>query len=441
MYRIKCPEIFRQLPTSWGLNLIKTLFLIGMLLIAVQGYSLEEGRFPRPEFSTGYKIPSPTQPLEAFERNPYIATGLLAIFLGLTGHSLFVARSRTRLRILGLFSLVWFGFVYKGCICPVGSIQNIFLGMVDCSWPVSPHVVGAFFLPLIAALFFGRLFCGAACPFGVVQDLLAWKPVKVNSTLDRCLRIVPFVYLGLAVFFATCDLGFIICRYDPFIPFFRLSGSFSVVVFGAFLLILSVFIARPFCRYLCPYSVLLAACSLLTSRKVKVCSDRCVNCQLCRGACPVDAIIPGVNTISPDAFPEPREKAISRLKWLLALSPVLIAIGFYSGLRISEPVSRFHPQISVYNKITAHLVQDDDVVAFLINDGNLDLLRKSSLEAMSKIKHAGGIFGIYMSLVFIGAVFAATRRKSNTLHTVEPWNCVSCGRCYEWCPRNRVKVS
>ncbi|MBF0409029.1 MAG: 4Fe-4S binding protein [Candidatus Riflebacteria bacterium] len=425
----------------WKIAVISTLIIAAIFICAVQVQANEEARFPRPDFSSGYKTPSPAQPIEAFEKNSNTSLILMVILIFLTWYALFIARSRTAIRVIGLFSLIWFGFLNQGCVCPIGSIQNVSLGIIDPSWPVSKNVAGVFFIPLITALFFGRLYCGASCPFGVLQDLVSWKSIKVNPVLDRCLRLIPFAWLGLGVYFATCGLGFIICRYDPFVCFFRMSGPVPIVISGAILLIIGTFVSRPFCRYLCPYSVLLAACSLLPGRKVQIFADNCVNCRLCRNSCPVDAIIPSVDLLSPNAFPEPAETATKRLKWLLAFSPAIIAACLYSGINLSEAVSQLHPKIILQNMITANNLKDDIVTAFFVNDGNIDLLRKTSREAKSRIRFAGGIFGIYMSLVFIGAIYAATRRKTNNHHTVEPWNCISCGRCYEWCPRNRMRIS
>jgi ferredoxin len=408
-----------------------------LLMPVMPSMGLEEARFPRPEFTGTHQTPNAEKPMKSALLDPHLTLGLLFLALGLTGFALHHLRSRHWLRIIGLGSLCWFGFFYQGCVCPVGSIQNIARGLADSSYPVSLHVIGTFFLPLLAALFFGRLFCGAVCPFGVLQDLVNWKTVRIPLLLDRCLRTLPFIVLGLAVYSAVCDLGFIVCRFDPFVPVFRLSGPLPMVIGSALLLTLGVFIARPYCRYICPYSVLLAAASILAYKRVQVFPDRCVNCSLCLESCPVGAIVPGIDRDAPGAFPESRSQALSRLHWLVALSPAILAMGMFTGANLGEPLSRLHREIVLDERVQAGMLKENDVIAFFNNDGHREGLHLRAQSARRTLKRAGGVFGIYLGFIFIGSIVAITRRRQNRFHQVDPWNCIACGRCYDWCPRNR----
>jgi ferredoxin len=415
------------------------LIFIMIMAIAAPGICLEEARFPRPEFTGDYQTPVEKEPGEPSLRNPYLALLLLLVALIFSAHSLLLKRSRSRIQITGLLCLAWFGYVFKGCVCSIGSIQNIFAAIFVKGFPLALHLVAVFFLPLIFALFFGRIFCGSACPFGVLQDLVIFKPQKVPRILDRCLRLIPFAFLGLAIWFAASGMGFLICQYDPFVGIFRGDGPAAMLVAGAILLLLGTVIARPYCRYLCPYSVLLSATSLITWKRVQVYKETCVNCSLCTASCPVDAIIPGNDPSSPNAYAETHEQATGRLKWLVALSPALIALGMFTGLQLGEAVADMHDLVILQKDVMAQKNDADNVEAFFVNDGNVERLNRNAKETFAAIKKQGGIFGAYMSLVVIGSIFMATRRKINRFHRVEPWNCVSCGRCYNWCPQNLEK--
>ena len=145
-----------------------------------------------------------------------------------------IHKKRSRRWVVGLtaFTLLYFGFYREGCVCAIGSVQNVALGLFQNGYVLPLGVLAFFALPLTTALFFGRTFCAAACPHGALQDLILVKPVKVPAWLERGLGVIPFVYLGLAALFAATGSAFIICQYDPFIPIFRLSGSTSSLAIG-----------------------------------------------------------------------------------------------------------------------------------------------------------------------------------------------------------------
>ena len=112
---------------------------------------------------------------------------------------------------------LYFGFYRKGCVCAIGSLQNVALALGDSGYAVPVGVLAFFVLPLAFALFAGRTFCSGVCPHGALQDLVLLKPVKVPAWLEQGLSILPFIYLGAGVLFAATGSAFIICQYDPFI--------------------------------------------------------------------------------------------------------------------------------------------------------------------------------------------------------------------------------
>jgi polyferredoxin len=72
-----------------------------------------------------------------------------------------------------------------------------------------------------------------------------------------------------------------------------------MLVVGGAVLVLSTFIGRPYCRFLCPYGVLLGWLSRLSWSGVTITPDECVVCRLCEDACPFGAIEPA-NAVKED---------------------------------------------------------------------------------------------------------------------------------------------
>ena len=83
--------------------------------------------------------------------------------------------------------MAYFGFYREGCVCPIGSIQNVAVALTDPQYSIPMVVTATFFLPLVMAVFFGRAFCGGVCALGAMQELVLVKPVQVPPRLDRAL--------------------------------------------------------------------------------------------------------------------------------------------------------------------------------------------------------------------------------------------------------------
>jgi polyferredoxin len=250
-------------------------------------------RFPPPDFGPDYAFPALRQDAPRAGWLSWVDMG--ALFVALTLASLIAYRWRSRRAMfwLSIGSLGYFGFYRKGCVCPIGSIQNVSQALFDSS-SVLPVVVIVFFAaPLLFAILFGRVFCGGVCPLGAMQDVALLKPHKVPRWLDEGLSSLRYFYLGLAVLFAATASSYIICQYDPFVGFFRMSARFHIWIWSAALLVLSMFVGRPYCRYLCPYGAMLGVVSRFSVRRVTTTPDECVICGLCRDACAFGAIREG----------------------------------------------------------------------------------------------------------------------------------------------------
>ena len=114
----------------------------------------------------------------------YLDVAVLGASLALGSWLVYKRRSRKGLMALSIFSVLYFGFWRKGCVCSIGSLQNVALALCDRGYAVPVGVLAFFVLPLAFALFAGRTFCAGVCPHGALQDLVLLKPVKVPVGLE-----------------------------------------------------------------------------------------------------------------------------------------------------------------------------------------------------------------------------------------------------------------
>lgn len=277
-----------------------------------------EERFPPPDF-TSHQLPSPGDPNPVGAVWSYLDVAVLIAALSVASWIALKRRSRNMMFALTVFSVAWFGFYREGCVCPIGSIQNVSMALADASYTIPITILLFFLAPLVFTLLFGRTFCAGVCPLGAIQDLMLIRLIKVPAAIEQALGVLPYVYLGAAVALAATGSAFIICEYDPFVGFFRFSAELSMILFGGSLLAIGMFIGRPYCRFLCPYGVILRQLSRVSSRHMNIAPGKCIQCRLCESTCPFGAIDEPVEVPSRPS-PIARRRAIL----LIVMLPVIV---------------------------------------------------------------------------------------------------------------------
>ncbi|MBI2433508.1 MAG: 4Fe-4S binding protein [Candidatus Hydrogenedentes bacterium] len=416
------------------------LFIGGVLLASLPGNAAEM-RFPPPDFQTEYRIPDLYTPAPATTNGVFDALMLFAA-LCITTWLVFRARSRRGLFLMSIFSLAYFGFYRTGCICPVGSTQNVLAGIFVPDVGVSIVVLSFFVMPLLFSLFFGRVFCASVCPLGAIQELVAIAPIRISPALDRTLGLGRYLYLGLATVGVATGAGFLICRYDPFVGLYRLGHSYGMLLAGGVILLLGVFIARPYCRFLCPYGVLLGWMSRFSKWHLDIPPSPCVSCRLCENSCPYNAI----DMPTPAHLVEDPIKGKRRLRYILFASPLIIAMGAVGGYSIYEPLSRVHPTVALSERVALEdlgRVQGDILESrtFRASEKTVETLHGEALGLRDVFKKAGAWLGGFMALIICLKLIELSTVPKREVYTPHKETCFSCGRCYPYCPVEPKRVA
>ena len=414
----------------------KLLVIAGILaLVFTSAFPDIMQRFPKPDFKSGYTQPVMTTPAPRSLFLEYFDVFVLLMTLSLAAYFSLKKRSRSYIFILMLFSLAYFGFWREGCVCSIGAIQNITLALADSSYAIPLTVIAFFISPLIFTLFFGRGFCAAVCPLGAVQDAMIIKPINVPRWLEHTLGFLPYLYLGLAILFAATGAGFIICQYDPFVGFFRFGATFNMLLLGISLLLLGTVVARPYCRYLCPYGILLKWMSGFARKNITITPSECTNCRLCEESCPFNAIHrPMTENELKQRAPGIRQVAI-----LLIAIPVIVYTGGWAVSQMYLPLARQHFTVALADEIelenSGKRIETTEITRTFRASGQptKELFAQASL-IRDRFLIGSWILGGFLGLVIALKLVNLSIRKKRLEYSADSGNCLSCGRCFSYCP-------
>lgn len=191
--------------------------------------------------------------------------------------------------------------------CPIGALQAV-IGSRDYHFAF--YVVG--FLMAVGAIC-GRFVCGWLCPFGWIQELLHKIPFpkKIRSfRWDKPLRFLKYGILVVFVILLPLFLVDFIGQGEPFFcklicPAGTLEGGIPMVLLNeplratigwlytwkmailAVLILLSILIYRPFCKYLCPLGAVYGLTNPVSFYKLRVDEEQCIRCGKCAKVCPM----------------------------------------------------------------------------------------------------------------------------------------------------------
>lgn len=192
--------------------------------------------------------------------------------------------------------------------CPIGSLQAV-LG--SPKFNMSFYVVGFF---LFVGAILGRIVCGFLCPFGLVQDLLYKIPFfrkRKNMPGHKVLVWGKYVVLAVMVIilpmvavstYGVSDPWF--CKYIcpsgtlfGGIPLLATNDGLRQSLRGLFvwkltvlivILVWSLWVYRPFCKYLCPLGVIYGWFHPIALSRFRVDKEACISCKKCKAVCPMD---------------------------------------------------------------------------------------------------------------------------------------------------------
>ena len=192
--------------------------------------------------------------------------------------------------------------------CPLGSFQT---AIGDVRFKLPYYIIG---LLVLFGVLLGRAICAFLCPFGLIQDLLNKIPLpKIQkSKITRILSFGKYAVLFIFVIYLPLHFLFVngvsipaFCKYicpmgtlQAGIPLVLTNDSLREITGLLFqwrllwlgvIVLLGIFIFRPFCRFLCPLGAIYSFFNKIALFGIKINPHRCTGCNACTNSCKLDA--------------------------------------------------------------------------------------------------------------------------------------------------------
>ncbi len=229
--------------------------------------------------------------------NPLILVKFVLWIATIVAATLLLRRRKVSAKVRLAFlvgGVVVFGFLFGLLIPsglnpnPVASLRTLLSSTLVRQQLVIPVAIMLTLL-LVAVWVSNKSICGWACQLGLLQDLLYRAPLpkwKPPFWLANGVRILALLGLVGGLLVSGLDwIGVI----DPF-QLFSFNFTWAIAGFSFLVLVASLFIYRPWCRFLCPFGLVGWLVEQVSLLRPRIDRDLCKKCKLCVKACPSGAM-------------------------------------------------------------------------------------------------------------------------------------------------------
>lgn len=187
-------------------------------------------------------------------------------------------------------------------ICPFGGVEALF-AFINYDVMIPKIHESAFVILgiiLFISILVGPVVCSYACPLGSVQEWFGkiGKRIfkkKYNHFIpykyDKYLRYLRYVSLIFTIYLTTSSLKLVFLEVDPYYALFHFwtdEATVGGIVVLVIVLLSSLFVERPWCKYACPFGAVLGLTNFVRIFKLKRNESTCISCSKCDHACPMN---------------------------------------------------------------------------------------------------------------------------------------------------------
>jgi Pyruvate/2-oxoacid:ferredoxin oxidoreductase delta subunit len=234
---------------------------------------------------------------------------LITLFILFRGRKISSTFRKTALFI----SVLIFGVIMGSDPSPMGTVKDA-IHLYGSARAIFPPRMIALSVFLLIVFFANKYICAWGCQVGVLQDLIfrlnqtvkrktiLGKQVKVSFVISNSIRLI---FLGVFTFVTFVWGADIIEPFDPFKIYKPAYLGLVGVLFVGILMIMSLFIYRPWCHFFCPFGLVGWLVEKVSRIRISVDYETCIGCKKCATACPttvMGAILIQDKITIPDCF-------------------------------------------------------------------------------------------------------------------------------------------
>ena len=196
------------------------------------------------------------------------------VFLLFAGFCFWEPQRTRKFRIILLLASIGVLGFWQGQFISIAKLSAWLVSGVN--WQMEIFLFIVLVAGIMAPLFLGKQFyCMYVCPFGACQELVGKintkHKLKISPKVVKWLRYLRYVLLVVLGALLCTSLDISIENFEPFSAFKFQFASLAVLILAGVILVMSIFVNRPWCTFLCPTGAFFSL--FMKSTKVKKNSD------------------------------------------------------------------------------------------------------------------------------------------------------------------------
>jgi len=217
--------------------------------------------------------------------NPVLLIGfiysLAIIFLGVFLFKMKLFDKKKKLIIL-FASILIPGFILQAPPV-IRQLQILIISLTQGS-EIQPLLFIGLPVFFVTILIMSRFFCGYSCPVGALQEFVYELPTRKVVFNQKTANIVRgIVFLVMIILAVT--VGFALFMILDIYTIFSLASLLIMIPSIATLIVISIFVYRPWCRILCPFGFVAWVLGRVSLFKINR-NENCNECGICENVCP-----------------------------------------------------------------------------------------------------------------------------------------------------------